>query len=1058
MITRLRLFLVAGLLTAPVLGKAQSISGTLFEDINYGGGAGRSLTTANTVRAGSAVPLASAATVELYDAAGNYLAATTTSTAASSLGQYSFTSLAAGTYQVRVVSSTVRSTRAGSTSGLVPVQTFVVRNGTADVNRVGGENPAQADGPANTASGALLRFQGLNNSGDNTAFIDQVEVLNSSNAVVAGAVLNNSFETPDLGNANNSYTYNISGGQWDFIGGSGIAANGSAFNSTAPAGGGDQVAFIPNQGAPQQTLTLAPGTYIIRFQATQRTNNNQSVQVLVNGTQVASVTPPQGSYTTYTTSSFTVGGANTLTALTPHSLAPVTVTGTAPVTGVDFGFNFDVITNVNDANQGSLRQFILNANSLDNTTLRQQGRAARRETSLFMIPDGQAHPGLRAGLADQLTGSSGQRVARYSPASALPSITGPGTVFDGTTQTSLVGNTNTVLLGTGGTVGTDALVLSQVSGPEVELAVTLTGGTALIMAADSSTLRGLSVHGAATGIQMSGNGMLLEGNALGITPTTVGLPATARTSGVVLALNAPTATVQNNLIGYAGNSGLKYSVGRNTTGVIIRNNEFVQNGQVSAGGDALSIGDAGAAGPLLIEGNLINLSNSSGIQLEIGSISNNIIRNNTISGNGTGGTNSRLEGSGIHYLARNGTVNSTNTDLITRNLITRNQSSGIVLNYGQRNVQISQNSIFLNGDGTIAGAAGLLSIDFTGPNGRVGGDANYGQGDGVTGNDGLLDVAGTPTTQIPPYRQANGGIDYPVITNISKDSNNRLRVQGYVGSAAGQTQFGGATVEIYSANNNDTNQNGPIVAGDGQSVAHGEAQYYVGTITAAANGTFDATLATVARNIQPGDVITATAYLAGYGTSECGVNQVSSFQVLPVQLTQFTATAQNRQVLLRWATATELHNDRFELERATDARNFRQIGQVAGQGTTSQGHAYRFLDTPPAAAMLYYRLRQVDVDGTATYSAVQTVHLSAPAAEVLLSPNPATSDVTVSLTTLPAGPYELTLRDVQGRTVLRRTANADAPLTLPLQTLPAGVYYLTVQDQQQFLTRRLLKQ
>ncbi|RSK47604.1 T9SS C-terminal target domain-containing protein, partial [Hymenobacter rigui] len=51
-----------------------------------------------------------------------------------------------------------------------------------------------------------------------------------------------------------------------------------------------------------------------------------------------------------------------------------------------------------------------------------------------------------------------------------------------------------------------------------------------------------------------------------------------------------------------------------------------------------------------------------------------------------------------------------------------------------------------------------------------------------------------------------------------------------------------------------------------------------------------------------------------------------------------------------------------------------------------------------------------------------------------------------------------TLRDVQGRTVLRRTANAEAPLTLPLQPLPAGVYYLTVQGQQQLLTRRLLKQ
>ncbi|RSK43074.1 right-handed parallel beta-helix repeat-containing protein, partial [Hymenobacter rigui] len=786
MTSHLRLFFLAGLLAAPALGRAQSISGTLFEDLNYGGGAGRSLTAANTALAGSAVPLTAPATVELYTSAGTYISSTTTSTTAGSLGQYSFTGLAAGSYIVRVVSATVRSTRPGSAAGLLPVQTYVVRNGAADVNRVGGETPSQADGPANSASGVVLQIQGLNpNGGDNTAFVDLVQVRNSSNQVVAGAVANDNFETPSLGNG---AAYNPTGAQWSFVGSSGIAANGSAFNSTAPSGGGTQVAFLQGGGSVQQSLPLAAGTYTIRFVSTQRPVNNassQTVQVLVNGSPVGQIQPANGSYSTFTSSAFTVSTGN-LSTFAAQSVAPVTVSSTA-VTGLDFGFNFDVITNTNDAGQGSLRQFVLNANALDNTTLRQQGRAPRRETSLFMIPDGQAHPGLRAGLADQLTGSTGQRVAQFSPASALPSITGPGTVLDGTTQTTLVGNSNTVLLGTGGTVGTDALALSQVSGPEVELAVTLTGGTALTLAADSSTLRGFSVHGAASGVQASGNGLLLEGNALGITPTAVGLPATARTSGVALTLNAPTATVQNNLIGYAGGSGLRYLGARTTTGVVIRNNEFVQNGQVSAGADGISIGDNGSAvGPLLIEGNLISLSNSSGIQLEIGRLSNNLIRNNTISGNGTGGTNSRLEGSGIHYLARTGTVNSTNTDLITRNVITRNQSSGIVLNYGQRNVQISQNALFLNGDGSIAGAAGLLSIDFTGPNGRVGGDANYGQGDGVTGNDGLLDVAGTPTSQIPPYRQANGGIDYPVITNISKDSNNRLRVQGYVGSAAGQ--------------------------------------------------------------------------------------------------------------------------------------------------------------------------------------------------------------------------------------------------------------------------------
>lgn len=801
---------------------------------------------------------------------------------------------------------------------------------------------------------------------------------------------------------------------------------------------------------------MAAGTYTVRFQATQRTNNSQSVQVLVNGVQVTSITPPQGSYTTYTSNAFTIGAAANLNSFVAQSQAPVTVTGTTAVTGVDFGFNFNVITNTNDAGQGSLRQFIINANTLDNTTLRQQNRAPRRETTLFMIPDGQAHPGLRAGLTDQLTGSTGQRVALYSPATALPAITGPGTVLDGTTQTLNVGNTNTAQLGTGGTVGTDALALSRVNGPEVELAVTLTG-TALSITADSCTVRGVALHGSGVSLQLGGNGALLESSVLGITATTVALPATARTTGVALLLTSPTPTVQNNLIGYAGNSGLKYSVGRTTTGAVIRNNEFVQNGQVSAGGDGISIGDAGAAGPLLLEGNLINLSNSSGVQLEIGSISNNVIRNNTISGNGTGGTNSRLEGSGIHYLARTNTVNSTNTDLITRNLITRNQSSGIVVNYGQRNVQISRNSIFLNGDGTIAGAAGLLSIDFTGPNGRVGGDANYGQGDGVTPNDGLVDAAGTPTSQIPPYRQGNGGIDYPIITNISKDSNGKLRVQGYVGSAPGQSQFGGATVEIYSANNTDTNQNGPIVAGDGKSVPHGEAQNYVATLTADAAGNFDVTLASVATNISPGDIITATAYLPAYGTSECGINQTSSFTVLPVQLTSFTAAVRGALVQLSWTTATELHNNRFEVERSADARQFERLGTVAGQGTSNQGHSYTYTDVSAPAGLLYYRLRQVDTDGTATYSGVQTARIQRAVSGLVVRPNPVVAGSEADLTQLPAGTYQLVMRDIRGQVVRSATVMAGAVYPLDLFKQPAGIYILTLSGAGQTFTERIVK-
>jgi hypothetical protein len=114
------------------------IAGTVFEDFNYGGGAGRDRLSG----AGSSRP---SARVELYDAGGSFLAFTTTD----ALGAYAFPGLAPGSYSVRVVNASVSSSRAGYVPGLLAVQTF--RTDAASglalpvTNRVGGENPALAD-------------------------------------------------------------------------------------------------------------------------------------------------------------------------------------------------------------------------------------------------------------------------------------------------------------------------------------------------------------------------------------------------------------------------------------------------------------------------------------------------------------------------------------------------------------------------------------------------------------------------------------------------------------------------------------------------------------------------------------------------------------------------------------------------------------------------------------------------------------------------------------------------------------------------------------------------
>jgi hypothetical protein len=94
---------------------------------------------------------------------------------------------------------------------------------------------------------------------------------------------------------------------------------------------------------------------------------------------------------------------------------------------------------------------------------------------------------------------------------------------------------------------------------------------------------------------------------------------------------------------------------------------------------------------------------------------------------------------------------------------------------------------------------------------------------------------------------------------------------------------------------------------------------------------------------------------------------------LPVELSVFQASLMDGNVLLEWQTHSEVNNDFFEIEKSTDGYFFQKIGQVEGEGMSSGLKRYEFIDLP-VRGQNYYRLRQVDLDGTAEYSAIVQVY------------------------------------------------------------------------------------
>lgn len=175
---------------------------------------------------------------------------------------------------------------------------------------------------------------------------------------------------------------------------------------------------------------------------------------------------------------------------------------------------------------------------------------------------------------------------------------------------------------------------------------------------------------------------------------------------------------------------------------------------------------------------------------------------------------------------------------------------------------------------------------------------------------------------------------------------------------------------------------------------------------------------------------------------------------LPVALTAFEAKASGADARLTWTTASEVNNAYFDVERSLDGHTFVPVGRLGGHGTTLVASTYAYLDAQVASQAtgpVYYRLRQVDADGTSSYSPVRTVSFAQPGlvASLGLYPNPATptdAAVTLDLRTLPQGAYEVSLVSALGSTVAHYPAQGGHSLALALPaTLASGAYLVLVQ-------------
>ncbi|MEO0469950.1 MAG: FG-GAP-like repeat-containing protein, partial [Bacteroidota bacterium] len=191
--------------------------------------------------------------------------------------------------------------------------------------------------------------------------------------------------------------------------------------------------------------------------------------------------------------------------------------------------------------------------------------------------------------------------------------------------------------------------------------------------------------------------------------------------------------------------------------------------------------------------------------------------------------------------------------------------------------------------------------------------------------------------------------------------------------------------------------------------------------------------------------------ITGFSGGGLGIGVETPF---PVEMLHFEAKQQGKSAMLNWSTATESNSDLFRVERSFDGQHFAAIGDVKAAGNSNSTLNYQFED--PTAfiqgeSRLYYRLKQVDLDGQFAYSNIEQLTMSSRDLLFLEAfPNPADKRVSLLYTASESGPLQLKIISGLGQIVQTKTLmyrEGAQKLEVDLSSWAAGIYYIQLEDE-----------
>ncbi|MES2777326.1 MAG: T9SS type A sorting domain-containing protein [Bacteroidota bacterium] len=198
---------------------------------------------------------------------------------------------------------------------------------------------------------------------------------------------------------------------------------------------------------------------------------------------------------------------------------------------------------------------------------------------------------------------------------------------------------------------------------------------------------------------------------------------------------------------------------------------------------------------------------------------------------------------------------------------------------------------------------------------------------------------------------------------------------------------------------------------------------------------------------------------SGFTAKRNGLTGFSQFTIasngaqnsLPVTLLYIRGQKQGTVNTIYWATATEINNHGFELERSADGIHFSTVVFIASRASNGNSQSvlnYQFSDDKGFSGRSFYRIRQIDKDARVSFSSIVTIKDAAAGFSIDgVYPNPAVQTLHVSIPVTASGKAQIMMTDLSGKTVMQQTVglqNGDNILNLDVSRLSKGGYIVKV--------------